>query len=158
MSDLADQQPAIEGGDGLDRFLQKASEDEAAATCARARYRKNGMQPLAADAQIRGQLRPGEKVYSVWRNVTVDRVPAPDEVAAPPVATGDLYLTSTRLFHLSGGPGRSIELDSIGDATISGERLLLTMRDGQGIIVGVDQPRLARVQLSAARAARPGRR
>jgi len=158
MPDLADQLHTIANDDEPDGFLTKAAEDEAAAACARARYRKSGMEPLAADPQVRERLRPGEQVLAVWRNVAVDRLPAPDEVVAPAVATGDLHLTSTRLLHLSGGPGRSIELDDIGDATVAGERILLTMRHGQGIIIGADQPRLARVQLSAARAARPCRR
>jgi hypothetical protein len=70
---------------------------------------------------------------------------------------GDLYVTSSRLA-LVGRTTLTYDLDAIRDAVVSGERLLLTLRDGAGVIVYVAQPRLLRVEIGAARAKRAGRR
>ena len=65
---------------------------------------------------------------------------------------GDLYVTSHRLI-LVGRHTVTFDLADIADVVISGERLLLVMRDGSGVTLDVDQPRLLRVQVAAAREA-----
>jgi hypothetical protein len=39
---------------------------------------------------------------------------------------------------------------------LAGERLLIVMRDGEGVSLGVAQPRLLRVEIAAARVAASG--
>ena len=64
---------------------------------------------------------------------------------------GDLYLTTLRLI-LAGRLTLAFELDEIEDVMLSGERLLLVMKGGQGLSLDVGQPRLLRVEIAAARA------
>ena len=65
---------------------------------------------------------------------------------------GDLYLTSRRMVHV-GESSREISLDAIEESAVSLERLLLLdLTDGSDTAIEVDQPRLLRVQLAAARA------
>ena len=65
---------------------------------------------------------------------------------------GDLYLTSRRMVHV-GKSSRDISLDAIQESAVSLERLLLLdLTDGSDLAIEVDQPRLLRVQLAAARA------
>ncbi len=65
---------------------------------------------------------------------------------------GDLYLTSRRMVHV-GESSREINLVAIQESAVSLERLLLLdLTDGSDLAIEVDQPRLLRVQLAAARA------
>ena len=65
---------------------------------------------------------------------------------------GSLYLTSQRLVHV-GEASREVSLDAIQETAVSLERLLLLdLTDGSDLAIEVDQPRLLRVQLAAARA------
>ena len=65
---------------------------------------------------------------------------------------GDLYLTSVRLM-LLGRHEVGFDLDGIDEVMVCGEQLLLVMRDGTGIALDVELPRLLRVEIAAARAA-----
>ena len=132
-------------------ILARAQEDEAAADAARERYRTQPMAALDPDARIGPLLAPGERVLAVRRSAMVDRrepVLGSDE---PSGLGGDLYLTSRRLV-LVGRHTLSLALDDIEEAMLSGDQLLLVMRDGQGAALGVAQPRLLRVEIAAARA------
>jgi hypothetical protein len=65
---------------------------------------------------------------------------------------GSLYLTSQRLVHVGSEASREVRLDAIQETAVSLERLLLLdLSDGSDLAVEVDQPRLLRVQLAAAR-------
>ena len=64
---------------------------------------------------------------------------------------GTLYLTSDRLVHL-GQERHEVELGDIEETAVALERLLLLdMTDGSDMAIEIDQPRLLRVQLAAAR-------
>jgi hypothetical protein len=66
---------------------------------------------------------------------------------------GTLYLTSQRLLH-KGQSVREVELADITETGVALERLLLVdLADGSDLAIEIDQPRLLRVQLAAARAA-----
>lgn len=132
--------------------LARAAADEAAADRARARYRTHPLPSLPPDDQVGPLLASGERVLAVRRSALVDRrQPTPGEQASPGLA-GCLYVTSRRLI-LVGRLTLAYELEVIEEAGLSGERLLLVLRDGHGLAIDVAQPRLLRVELSAARAA-----
>jgi hypothetical protein len=61
---------------------------------------------------------------------------------------GTLYLTSRRLIHL-GQVVMSVKLIDIEESSLAGERLLLTLRNGEGLTLDVDGPRLLRAELAA---------
>ena len=60
-----------------------------------------------------------------------------------------LYLTSRRLVHL-GQVVLSVNLIDIEESSLAGERLLLTLRNGEGLTLDVDRPRLLRAEMAAA--------
>ena len=140
--------------------LARVAADEAAARDARARFRGGPIAPIEPDACIAEILAAGEDVLAVRRSALVERRQPPPGTAGWPPGVGlggDLYVTSSRLA-LVGRTTLTYDLDAIRDAVVSGERLLLTLRDGAGVIVYVAQPRLLRVEIGAARAKRAGRR
>jgi hypothetical protein len=64
-----------------------------------------------------------------------------------------VYVTTRRLVLV--GPGiQSFDLATVDEATVSRERLLLVLGDGVGLVLEVGRPRLLRVEIAAARAAR----
>ena len=68
---------------------------------------------------------------------------------------GTLYLTSRRLLHL-GQVTVNVRLTDIVETSIAGERLLVTLADGEGLVLDVDRPRQLRAEIAAAiRALRP---
>ena len=139
----------------LDARLRSADTDESAASDARVRYREHGMEPLEPDERIRSLLAPDEELLAVRRHVALARPQPSDGAPAIDPISGDLYVTSARLVHV----GRSIlafDLDDIEDAALAEERVLLVLRDGAGIALDAVRPRLLRVQIAAARAARAG--
>jgi len=132
-------------------ILARAAADEAAADRARTCYRTRGMAPLDADARIGPLLAPDEAVVAVRHSAALDRRESGLRSGAPAALAGGLYLTSRRLV-LVGRLTLSFGLDEIEDAVLSGERLLLVMRDGRGASLDVAQPRLFRVEIATARA------
>jgi hypothetical protein len=139
-------------------ILARADEDEAAADAARARYRTRPLTTLPPDDSIGPLLVPGERVVAVRSSALLERrQPAPGAQptagAHPPAGlAGRLYVTSRRLL-LVGRLTLSYELQAVEEAMLSGERLLLLLRDGQGLTLEAAQPRLLRVEIAAARAA-----
>ena len=129
----------------------RAAADEAAADEARARYRTQPMATLEPDSRIGPLLAAGEHVLSVRRSAVLDRRQALLGADAPTGLAGDLYVTSRRLV-LMGRYTLSFALADIEEAMLSGERLLLVMRDGQGASLDVGRPRLLRVEIAEARA------
>ena len=141
--------------DGRETRSDVRPTDDEDASRARRRYRSHGIEPLAPDPCFGVLLEPGEDVLARHQGVGLDRrqLSTRDGSSAPTV--GDLYVTSTRLVHLS-LPVVMIELDDIEDAALVGHRVLLVTRGGIGVTLEADRPRLLRVQMAAARAARTG--
>lgn len=147
--DVADADaPAVRDAAGV---LARIATDEAAAAQARDRYRTQPMQPLAPDGRIAPLLAGDEDLLALRRGVTFDRrqsVPGADLSNA---VAGSLYVTTRRLV-LVGRLTLSFSLRDIEEAVLSGERLLLVLRDGIGVSLDVPQPRLLRVEIATARA------
>jgi hypothetical protein len=129
--------------------------DEAAASQARLRYKTHGLEPIEPDDSIRCLLMPAEHLLAVHRGVALNRRVQDALAGSLGSVWGDLYVTSARLIHI-GGEVIVFELDHIEDAPIAEDRLLLLLADGVGIALDADRPRLLRVQIAAARAARAG--
>ena len=147
------------GGDAVAPGLRDAAEivaradaDESAADAARERYRTRNMPAIDADARIAPLLGVDERVLAVRRSVALDRRQPVLGSDLPSGVAGDLYLTSRRLV-LAGRVTLSFALEEIEQAMLSGERLLLVLRGGQGLSIDAAQPRLLRVEIAAARAA-----
>ena len=131
-------------------IVDRAAADQAAADDARLRFRRDGLPALAPDERIAPLLEPGERVVAVRHAALLDRrEPSPGTRLRPGLA-GELYVTSRRIV-LVGRVTLSFELDAIEDAVLSGERLLLVLREGHGVVLQVAQPRLLWVEIAAAR-------
>jgi hypothetical protein len=100
-----------------------------------------------AQAEMLFQLEPGEQLHAERRAALVER----GQNAQP--SGGTLYLTSLRLVHIGTEAVEEVRLDAVADMAVAMERLLLIeLADGSDLAIEVDQPRLLRVQVSAARA------
>lgn len=121
--------------------------DEAAADAERARLVSQPLPSLKDGVEPSLRLHPEEQLHAIRRAAMLD-----DGHTRPP-SGGTLYLTSRRLLH-AGSSVREVDLADITDAGVALERLLLLdLTDGSDMAIEVDQPRLLRVQLAAARAA-----
>jgi hypothetical protein len=135
-------------------IVARVADDEGAARETRAACRVREIEPIAPDARIAPLVLPGEVVFAVRSSALLDRRQPPAGAAGWSGClglAGDLYVTSTRLLLV----GRTVvvyDLDEIQEVVVAGERLLLTLRDGAGVIVEVVRPRLLRVEIAAARA------
>ncbi|TAK01960.1 MAG: hypothetical protein EPO36_03840 [Chloroflexota bacterium] len=133
--------------DGFDRL----DTDEAAAADVRVRYREHGLEPIAPGDCIAARLDEDEHLLAVVPAVVmVRRLARPGEDEQ---LRGDLYVTSRRLLHVSLF-NRTIELDEIEDAALSGTNVLLLLRGGLGVVLRTSSPRLVRARIAVARAAR----
>jgi hypothetical protein len=139
------EQAQAEGASG------EAASDQAAADEARVRYRRRGVESLDPDERIGPILDPGEQLVAVRRSAVAYRAETPGSVATPPIVV-DLYVTSRRLV-LAGPDVTFIDLAVLDEAVVSHERLLIVLRDGVGLVLEVEQPRLLRVEIATARAA-----
>jgi len=130
----------------------RVAADERAADLERERLTGEPLPALAAPEEPGLQLSPGEILHAMRRAANVEH-----EGGQPP-SGGTLYLTSRRFVHVGAQGTIEIELEQINDLAVTMERLLLIeLRDGSDLAIEVDQPRLLRVQLAAARAAARGR-
>ena len=126
----------------------RVAADEQAADAERQRLAHESLPVLDAQADIVFQLFPDERLHAERRAALVER----GQGAIP--SGGTLYLTSRRLVHIGHEAVEEIRLESITDMAVALERLLLIeLADGSDLAIEVDQPRLLRVQVSAARAA-----
>jgi len=128
--------------------------DDEDASDARRRYRTHGLEPLRPDTCIGPLLETDEVVLARHQGVGLDGRQLSQSGPSAPIR-GDLYVTSARLVHV-GLRVVTIELDDIEDAALVGHRVLLVTRGGVGVTLETDRPRLLRVQMAAARAARTG--
>lgn len=124
--------------------------DEAAALEVRDRLRAAPLPHLAPDERIGPQLSEGEVVHDL-RPSAMLRAPGDDRALG---YGGTLYLTSRRLVHI-GQVTVNVQLRDIIETAVAGERLLVTLRDAEGLTLEVDRPRVLRTEIAAAmRAAR----
>jgi hypothetical protein len=125
----------------------RVSADEAAADAERARLSNEPLPEVVDGVESSVQLWADEVVHAI-------RPSAMMEVGGQGGQSGGtLYLTSRRLLHI-GARTREVDLGAIAEIAVSLERLLLLdLADGSDLAIEVDQPRLLRVQLAAARAA-----
>lgn len=124
---------------------ERAAADEAAAAEARDRLRDAPPPPIETDERIAGHLAPGESVHAL-RERAILSAPGGEHAIG---YGGVLYLTSRRLVHL-GQVMMSVQLIDIVETSMAGDRLLLTLRDGEGIALDIDGPRVFRAVLAAA--------
>lgn len=101
------------------------------------------MPEIEPDEAIRPQLAAGERVHALRRHAILK---APGGEGALGYG-GTLYLTSRRLIHL-GQVVVSVNVADIEESSLAGERLLLTLREGEGMSLEVDRPRLLRAVLA----------
>lgn len=125
--------------------------DEAAALEVRDRLRAAPLPPLVPDAGIRSLLAEGELVHGL-RSHAILKAPGDDRTLG---YGGSLYLTSLRLVH-TGQVTVNVQLTDIVELSLAGERLLVTLGNGEGLVLDVDRPRQMRTEIAAAiRALRP---
>jgi hypothetical protein len=123
---------------------ERAARDEADAAEARDRYRDAPVPTIDPDETISGQLAHGEGLHSVRRSAIL-RVPGGDRAHG---YGGTLYLTSRRLVHM-GQVMVTVQLSDIVETSLAGERLLLALRNGEGMAFDLDRPRLLRAEIAA---------
>ena len=133
--------PALRDADSV---AARAADDEEAAAAARDRFRIGPIPSIEADDDVRSHLDRDESVHALRRRAIL-RVPGGDGALGH---GGTLYLTSRRLLHL-GQVVKSVSLTDIEESSLAGERLLLTLRDGEGLTLDVDRPRLLRAEMAA---------
>ena len=122
----------------------RAADDEEAAAAARDRFRIGPIPSIEPDVDVGAHLASGETVHALRRHAIL-RAPGGDGALG---YGGTLYLTSRRLLHL-GQVVMSVSLTDIEESSLAGERLLLSLRDGEGLALDVGQPRLLRAEMAA---------
>jgi hypothetical protein len=154
-----DQVPSANAGStGEGPALRDATEtasrieaDEAAALEVRDRLHAASLPTMEPDGVVDAHLLDGELVHGL-RARAILKAPGDDRALG---YGGTLYLTSRRLVHI-GQVTVNVQLRDIVETAIAGERLLVTLSDGEGLILDIDRPRLLRTELAAAiRALRP---
>jgi hypothetical protein len=124
--------------------LERVESDEAAAREARDRFSLSPVPIIEADERVAPHLHPGELVHGL-RQHAILRGPGDHRAHG---YGGTLYLTSRRLVHL-GQVNVTVQLTDIVETSLAGERLLLALRDGEGLILDLDRPRLLRAEMAA---------
>jgi hypothetical protein len=125
----------------------RVSADEAAADAERARLSNEPLPRLVDGFEPPIQLSADEVVHAIRQAAMLE------DRNGGAQSGGTLYLTSRRLLHI-GAQTREVALGAITEIAVALERLLLLdLTDGSDLAIEVDQPRLLRVQLAAARAA-----
>lgn len=129
------------------QITARVSADEAAADAERARLAAGALPDVSEEAAGALELHPSEVVHAIRQVALIE-----GSSGQTPWG-GTLYLTSQRLVH-AGQTVREVELTDIAEIAVALERVLLVdLADGSDLAIEVDQPRLLRVQLAAARAA-----
>ena len=123
---------------------ERVAADEAEAAIVRERFRDGPLPTIEPDERIIVHLTPGETIHDL-RTRAILRTPGGDGALG---YGGSLYLTSRRLVHL-GQVNVTVQLTDIVETSLAGDRILLTLPDGEGMTLEVDQPRLLRAQVAA---------
>lgn len=128
--------------------VERIDADEAAAREARDRYLVEPITPTAdqPDRSVVGDVLAADEVVYAQRGSAILNA-GRSEV---PGYGGRLYLTRTRLV-LVGQVTVAIQLADVVETSIGGDRLLLTLRNGDGVELDVGQPRLLRTEIAAVR-------
>ncbi|HEX6655536.1 MAG TPA: hypothetical protein VF153_04920 [Candidatus Limnocylindria bacterium] len=129
------------------QITARVSADEAAADAERERLAAGNLPDVSDEAKGGLELREGEIVHAIRQVALLEGGSGQTPMG------GTLYLTSQRLVH-AGQAVREAELTEIAEIAVALERVLLVdLADGSDLALEVDQPRLLRVQLAAARSA-----
>jgi hypothetical protein len=123
---------------------ERLAADEAAAALARDELMVSPVPVIDADEAVSSHLDPGEQVHGLRRHAIL-RAPGDDRALG---YGGTLYLTSRRLLHL-GQVIVAMQLTDVVETSLAGERLLLTLRGGEGFSFDLDRPRLLRAEMAA---------
>jgi hypothetical protein len=107
--------------------------------------REGALPVLEPDPAIESELRPGELVHDL-RSSAILSVPGDARALG---YGGTLYLTSHRLIHV-GQVTMNVQLNDILETSLAGERLLVSLRGGEGLALDVDRPRTLRTEIAAA--------
>lgn len=142
VDELTEEGPALRDASATAR---RVADDEAAAVAARERLIGSDLASIEPDDRIGPHLQPGELVHDLRRHAILN-APGDDRALG---YGGTLYLTSRRLVHL-GQVMMTVQLTDILETSLAGERLLLTLRDGEGFIGDLDRPRELRAEIAAA--------
>ncbi len=118
--------------------------DEREALEARERLRTEPLDTVEPDDVARAHLNPGEIVHGLRRSAIL-RVPGDRALGYG----GTLYLTSRRLVHI-GQVSVNVQLGDISEIATAEERLLVTLKDAEGLAFDIDRPRLFRTEIAAA--------
>ncbi len=140
--ELTEEGPALRDASAA---AERAARDEADAVDARDRYRAEPLPSVQRDGAIAAHLGQGEDLHSVRRSAIL-RVPGGDRAHG---YGGTLYLTSRRLVHV-GQVMVTVQLSDIVETSLAGERLLLALRNGEGMAFDLERPRLLRAEIAAA--------
>ena len=118
--------------------------DEREALEARQRLRTEPLGTIEPDDGVRAHLESGEMVHDLRRSAIL-RAPGDRALGFG----GTLYLTSRRLAHI-GQVNVTVQLGDISEIATAEERLLVTLKDAEGLAFDIDRPRLFRTQIAAA--------
>ena len=119
--------------------------DEAAALEVRERLHAAPLPAIAPDTTIRTHLADDELVHGL-RARAILKAPGDDRALG---YGGTLYLTSRRLVHI-GQVTVNVRLADIVETSLAGERLLVSLSDGEGLVLDVERPRQLRAEIAAA--------
>lgn len=131
---------------GAEAIVARAERDALDAEAAREHYRNGGAAALDPDAVIAPHLWPGERLLATRTTASLE---LDGQADVHGLAAGPLYITDARLLVLAHRL-LDIELRAIDEIALTGERLLLSLRDGTGVTIDTPGPRLLRVQIAAA--------
>ncbi len=142
VDELTEEGPALRDATAAAR---RAADDEAAAASIRERFTALPMPAIDPDETIARHLVPGELVCGL-RTHAILKAPGEDRALG---YGGTLYLTSRRLVHV-GQVMMAMQLTDIVETSLAGERLLVTLRGGEGFIMDLNRPRVLRAEIAVA--------
>ena len=127
-------------------LVQRAEDDERAANEVRDNALREPIRPMPApkDPRLVAALE-GEELFAIRSSAILNA--GRGDV---PGYGGTLCVTSTRLL-LVGQVTIALRLVDLQETALAGGRLLISLRDGEGVTLDVGQPRLLRAQIAAVR-------
>jgi hypothetical protein len=142
VDDATEEGPALRDAHAV---AARSEADEREAADVREGLREGALPVLDPDRAIESELRPGELVHDLRSSAMLS---VPGDARALGYG-GTLYLTSHRLIHV-GQVTMNVQLNNILETSLAGERLLVTLREGEGLALDVDRPRTLRAEIAAA--------
>ena len=129
------------------------ADDAAAARAARSCYAEHGLRCVEPDAALGPLLLTSERVVAASRGVVVHARFEPGSAEGHRCDPGDLYVTTRRIV-LVGQRASCLALDTIRDAVVANDRLVLILDGGRAVAVETPRPQLLRAHIAIARADR----